>query len=487
MSQLAIVTGHKRPRRLRQGSGISRRIPRMRQFCISGPFRRLLCTAAHLSAAVPATLCLASAAVAQEAAVAEVEARPEAVVAATEALPLNRLEAEIAFRELIGSEDYIAAVAIGERLLALELAEHGTQSVATGRALVELGEVQRRAGLLEEAELSFLNSIEIFRAVEGPFSENTIEPSIGLGDSYYDDRQFRNAVSAYNEARTTQRRAYGLLTEDQLQPMDRMTRAFQAMSMHEEADEQQRAAMLLVERINGPSDIETLEAIYRYGSWLRSVYRYEEERIQYERAIRIIRSEYDKDSLLLVTPYREIGNSFRSQGFESPRGASALNSALELLEERPDTDPVELAEAIIDVADWRTAFGTPGSGHEGYLRAWNLLGSAPDGENLRRALLRPRRANAVFAMNMSVRGLAQNPNDSNAVDGRVLVEFDVDPYGRPENATVRESDPPGFKDDAAVRAVRQSRFRPRIENGQFVFARRQGYLISFRYIPDDRD
>ena len=249
----------------------------------------------------------------------------------------------------------------------------------------------------------------------------------------------------------------------------------------------ERAAMLLVERINGPSDIETLEAIYRYGSWLRSVYRYEEERIQYERAIRIIRSEYDKDSLLLVRPYREIGNSFRSQGFESPRGASALNSALELLEERPDTDPVELAEAIIDVADWRTAFGTPGSGHEGYLRAWNLLGSAPDGEDLRRALLRPRRANAVFAMNMSVRGLAQNPNDSNAVDGRVLVEFDVDPYGRPENATVRESDPPGFKDDAAVRAVRQSRFRPRIENGQFVFARRHGYLISFRYIPDDRD
>ncbi len=407
--------------------------------------------------------------------------------AATDELPLDRLEAEIRFRELIDSEDYVAAVAIGERLLALELAEYGTQSLETGEALVELGEVQRRAGLLEEAEISFLNSIEIFRAVDGPISANTIEPSIGLGDTYFDDRQYRNAVSAYNEARTIQRRVHGLLTEDQLPVMDRMTRAFQAMSRHEEANEQQLAAMMLIERINGPSAIETLEAIYRYGSWLRSAYLWEEERIQYERAIRIIRSEYGKESMLLVTPYREIGNSFRSQGFESPRGSSALNSALELLEESPDADPVELAETIIDVADWRTAFGTPGGGHDGYLRAWNLLASVPNGENLRQELLQPRRARAVFASNMSSRGLAQDPNAADATDGSVLIEFDVDPYGRPENANILESDPPGFKDDAAIRSVRQSRFRPRVEDGQFVYARRQGYLISFRYIPDDQD
>ena len=58
----------------------------------------------------------------------------------------------------------------------------------------------------------------------------------------------------------------------------------------------------------------------------------------YAREFKRIEGKYGKDHPLMVTPYREIGNSFRSQGFESPRGASALNSALELLEEQPDPD-----------------------------------------------------------------------------------------------------------------------------------------------------
>jgi TonB family protein len=399
--------------------------------------------------------------------------------------PLALPEAQIEFRRLIREEDYGAAVAIGERLLELSLAEFGTQSTQTAKALYELGDVQRRAGMYEEAETSFLNAIEIFRAVDGTFSALTIEPSIGLGDTYLEDGQYMNAVAAYNEARTIQRRAFGLLTEDQLTVMDRMTTAFQSLSMNEEADEQQRNAVALVERIHGSADVETLEAMYKYGAWLRSVYRFEAEREQYERALRIIRSEYDKDHPLLVKPYREIGNSWRVQGFESPRGFSALNSAREILEMQENPDPLELAAAIIDVGDWRTAFQPAGSGHEDYLVAWNLLGSTPRHREARAELFQPRRAQAVYAQGMSIRGLAQNPNDPDSMGGQVLLQFDIDPYGRTQNVSIIESDPPGFKDDAAARSVRQSRFRPRIVDGQFVTARRQGYRISFRYIPDE--
>lgn len=415
------------------------------------------------------------------------EAAEPAVVPISSEAPLERLEAEILFRELLVGEDYSAAVPIAERLLEIALEDTGTLSIETGEALFELGSTQRLAGLYEEAELSFLNAIEVYRSVDGQFSERLIAPSVGLGDAYYDDGQFANAVAAYNEGRTIQRRTLGLLSEGQLAIMDRMTRAFQSMAMGEEADEQQRAAMTLIERIYGGSDIETLEAIYKYGAWLRSVYRFDEERQQYERAIRIIRDEYGKDHSLLIRPYREIGNSFRSQGFESPRGASALNSALEILEEQTDADPLEVGRAIIDVADWRTAFGSHGSGQDEYLRAWNLLGATPDLREARTELLQPRRAHAVLSQGMSIRGLAQDPNDPDAVDGSVLVEFDIDPYGRSENINVVSSDPPGFKDDAAARSVRQSRFRPRIEDGEFVYARRQGYRISFRYVPDDSD
>ena len=88
---------------------------------------------------------------------------------------------------------------------------------------------------------------------------------------------------------------------------------------------------------------------------------------------------------------------------------------------------------------------------------------------------------------MSIRGLASNPNDPEAIQGHVLIRFDVDPFGRTENVSVVESDPPGFKDDSAQRSIGQSRFRPRMDNGNFVYARDRGYMITFSYMPNAAD
>ena len=493
MSQLGTVIGTVFACRLRQLSTNSRRICRMRRFSISGAASDVACLTRVLGTCCMAFGLLINAAAQETTEPSSAEAataEPATSESATsEAAPINPPlalpEAQIEFRRLIREEDFGAAVAAGERLLELNLEEFGTQSIPTGQALRDLGDVQRRAGMYEEAEISFLNAIEIFRAVDGQFSALTIEPSIGLGDTYLDDGQYMNAVAAYNEARTIQRRTFGLLTEDQLTVMDRMTAAFQSLSMHEEADEQQLGAVQLIERIHGSADVETLEAMYKYAAWLRSVYRFEEEREQYERALRIIRNEYDKDHPLMVKPYRELGNSWRAQGFKSPRGFSALNTAREILEFEADSDPLELAATIVDIGDWKTAFEPAGNGHEDYLAAWNLLDSSPQHRAARTALFQPGTAQAVLAQGMSIRGLAQDPNDPDSIGGEVILQFDIDPYGRTENITVLESNPPGFKDDAAARSVRQSRFRPRIEEGQFVTARRQGYRIRFRYIPDE--
>lgn len=410
---------------------------------------------------------------------------PESVVdSGVPQAPQTRLEAQIEFERLIAEQDYAAAVAAAQTLLELTIAEYGEGSLEAGRANYELAEAQRLAGLLDEAELSYLSAIETFRSVDGPFSEMTIDPSIGLGDTYQSDGQYMNAVAAYNEARTLQRRINGLLSEDQIKVMDRMTRSFQSMAMHAEADEQQREAMTLIERIYGPNSEEALQAIYKYARWLQDVYRFSEARDQYERAIRIIRSEYGKEDPLLVEPYREIGNSFRAQGLQDPRGASALRSAVELLEQRSDPDSVLLAQALVDVGDWETAFEPAGSGQEAYRRAWNLLSATAQGREQREEWFQASRPRVVLLVNMSIRGLAANPNDPEAMPGHVLIRFDVDPFGRTENVAIVESVPPGFKDDSAERAMRQSRFRPRMEDGRFVYARDRGYMITFSYMPD---
>ena len=78
-----------------------------------------------------------------------------------------------------------------------------------------------------------------------------------------------DAVSAYSEARTVNRRAFGLLNEDQIPLLDRMTKSLIELNKPLEADQQQLEALRLVERSHPPESDEALAAIYKYAGWLR--------------------------------------------------------------------------------------------------------------------------------------------------------------------------------------------------------------------------
>jgi protein TonB len=49
--------------------------------------------------------------------------------------------------------------------------------------------------------------------------------------------------------------------------------------------------------------------------------------------------------------------------------------------------------------------------------------------------------------------------------GVVSIEFTVDRNGAVTNAAVVQADPPGVFDDAALRAIRTWKYRPKLSNG----------------------
>ena len=357
--------------------------------------------------------------------------------------------------------------------------QFGAKSRQSAEAYLDLAELQKRAGDRDAAEKSYLAAIEIYRSMEGPFTPLAIQPLTALGDSYEERRDFVSALSAYTEARTINRRAYGLLNEDQIPLLDRLTETMIELNKPAEADQHQQEALRLVERQYPPESSEALAALYKYAGWLREQGRYQEERDLYSRALKTIHDHYGKDDLREVPALAAIGNSFRTQRIPEPMGIGALQDAVQLMVTHGAPDKLALAEVLRDIGDWQVAFSKVDYNGADYRRAWQYLGELADGDKLRKQWF----TGPIYVLRepVSLIGLTQEPT---APPGHVLVRFDLDKYGHANNPTIVESEPAGLKDDAVIRHIRHSRFRPQMVDGEPVARGSLALQFNYRYSRD---
>lgn len=376
-------------------------------------------------------------------------------------------------------EEPVDPVAASEQLLASNIDEFGRVSLPTAEAYIDLAEAHRRAEDHERAAENYLAAIEVYRSVDGPFTPLAIAPLTSLGDTYQEADDDLNAVASYTEARTVSRRVYGLHNEGQIELLDRMSRSLLDLNQLSEAEAQQVEALRLVQRSHPPHSDAVLEAIYKYAEWLGDRLQFQLERDQYMRALRTIRQAYGDRDVRQARPLLAIGNSYRTERNPASLGISALEDALALLLEQPERDHVAIASALRDIGDWAVAFGKAGYNGTEYQRAWEMLGSAPNGEELRREWFTG--AKYVLYEPISPRGLSTAPE---AQSGHVTVRFDIDTAGNSENVALVDSEPVGFKDESVLRHIRRSRFRPSVSNGQVVVSPGMAIRVTFRYSPE---
>jgi TonB family protein len=363
--------------------------------------------------------------------------------------------------------------------------QFGQRSRQAAESYVDLAEAQRRAGDHAAAEKSYLAAIDIYHSLDGPFTPLAIEPLTALGDTYRESNDYMQAVTAYGEARTINRRVYGLLNEDQIPLLDRISDVMLELNKPADAEEQQLDALRIVERSHPPESDEALGALYKYAGWLREQGRFQEERDQYMRALRTVHDHYGKDDPHQVPALLGIGNSFRVQRIPEPQGAGALHDALQILTTHGGTDKLALAETLRDIGDWEVAFTKVDYDGAEYKRSWQYLGEVPDGEKYRKQWYSG--PNYVLREPVSLAGLSQDPN---APMGHVIVKFDLDKTGHASNVTIVESDPPGFKDEAVMRHIRRSRFRPQMADGLPVAHDALALQFNYRYsrnAPSDKE
>jgi TonB family protein len=356
--------------------------------------------------------------------------------------------------------------------------QFGKNSLPTAEAYSDLADAQRHAGQHELAAQNYMAAVEIYRAMDGPFTPLAIPLLLNLGDNYREAHEGANAVTAYTEARTVNRRIYGLLNEAQLPMLDKLSATLLELNRPVEAEAQQVEALRLAERTWPPESEEGLAAVYKYAAWLHDRGLFQFERDQYDRARRIIEDHYGKKDVRLVTPLLGIGNSFRSQRTPDGQGIGALQEALAILVAQPTKDDLAIATALRDLGDWQVAFDRIGYSGAEYRRAWQLLDEVQYGDRLRSEWF----TGPVFVLREPIvmRGLSEDPN---APNGHVLVRFDLDRNGLTSNVTIIESEPAGLMDEAVSRQVKRSRFRPQMADGEIVGSEGLGLRLTFQYKP----
>ena len=392
-----------------------------------------------------------------------------------------RLEAEILLSDLVDQERWEAAIPVAQRMVELTEEELGI-SLELGVALSNLAILQRRLELYEPSEENFVRSIDVIREADGTYSDAVINPLIGLGVNYQLRGAPNQAATIFEEARTVSRRVHGLMNEQQIDILDHLSNTMRGMERYGAADRYQLTALQLRERIYGTDTMEILPALYKFARWLRSAYRFQEERDQYTRAMTIIRDNVSESSLEIVFPLRAIGNSFRIQKYAEGRGIGALRRALEITQAQEQPDRLTIAGILVDIGDWSVAFSKVGPTGDEYRQAWELLGDLENGDDLRAAWFDD--PTYVLRENPSNRGIG-SATDPGVVPGHVLVTFDVLESGRTTNVTVVESVPPGLKDDSTARAITRSRFRPRMIDGVLVSTQGLARNFTFHYLPRD--
>jgi TonB family protein len=310
-----------------------------------------------------------------------------------------------------------------------------------------------------------------------------MDPYTELGESYSEAHEFELAMAAFEEAKSISRRAFGILNQQQLGVLERMSLAALGVGDFDRAKDIREDMADLRRRYYGPGSLEALDASFEYAEWLSDYGDSRDARYVYINIQDVIDEYFDEDPNLTIKRLRIASENLPSATVVSGRIAQPveLNQALKLVSNLDEPDPLLHAEVLLDLGDWYAARRDDDHYQQFYLDAWDLLGSVDNGESLRREWF-----SGLVALRSGPLVSRYLTLDETAPQGYVQLAFDIGTNGQAENIRVVKSDPPELIDSAAIRQIGNSSFRPRMRDGEIVESV-GNFLWLFHYEPEGSD
>jgi tetratricopeptide (TPR) repeat protein len=379
---------------------------------------------------------------------------------------------------------------------------------------INLGRIQRSNGEYAVAVDTLEDALDRVRDEYGVWDPRMVSVLAELAAARQGLGDFEVALGLFEQAVHVNRVNEGLHDVSQLEMLDAMTELKAELGDWEAADEIQEYAFYVQQREYGATPA-LLPGLYRYANWQRRTGAILSARVLYESAVEIIETHYGPEDIRLVDALHGIATTYRLErypvttrarqqdedrfsistsrgGMADPTledsrivlnrygdGEDALARIVHILETHEDTPPRQLAQALLDLADWYLIFDKWNDAFETYARTREVLTTA-GWDEARMGTLFGEPTPLVFP-------LPAPPDPPGAgsdlveVEGWVDLTYDVTDRGRVRSVDVVAARPEGLMDFRTRKAIKAARFRPRFVDGEPVDTEDVQYRHSFVY------
>ena len=386
-----------------------------------------------------------------------------------------------------------------ESLMDAKPSIYGQIMINHGILRVAAGEYQLGLSIIERG-------MEFLEAKTNPFDEILINGIMAKGISQLQLESFTDAEDTFRRAQHIVHRQKGVYNEEQLFIVDYLTATNLRQREPFAADQQQRFSLKVAEQTYGPDSIEILPTLGALGSYFsnrgstipllditeRKLARdalFKDAISMYVRAIEIIEINYGENDLRLLPPLRGLASTRILQVTQRRHAEVALLRSLEIVDSNPNSDLTDRAQTMVDLGDFYI-IRSDEKAQEIYLKAWAILQETPETQRLASSLfdspvrLYPRSSPLLFLDRLPD---AVTPDDELFAD----LQYDVSPDGRAHEIEVIGRNVPNDQIRFLRQTLRNSRYRPRIVDGELVSTEalqfHQLFVVSkSRPLPDDQ-
>lgn len=398
------------------------------------------------------------------------------------------------FRQLLMEKNYDEADVSAKRVVEMTIKLYGPQSHETAKALNNLAIVQHNNQQYAAAVQNFTSAVEILEVVRDRLNGELVNPLKGLGAAQLGNGRPDLAVSSFGRATHITHVNEGPHNVEQVEILESLAEARVRLGDLEGARDTLDRIYILNARHFENDALGLLPSLARRAEWQHRAGYYNDERVTYRRAIRIIETSADKNDPRLVEPLVKLGRSFyyfeplvdHARSALASTGETYFKRAVRIAEADEDFPWLDRANAQLALADYYVSRETHNRARKIYLQVWNDLSLDEDRMEMRRELLERPIPVRMEGLPRYTSGSASGGPKDDFLTGTIKVDYTVSARGRVKNIRT-EADPVEFTDMRRMvhREIRQRVFRPVLEEGVPVESGGQVFRHEFYYKEDE--